>query len=123
MKAQFATIEALVALSITLSTILLTESLLNLSAFTFNHQNSELKLIAAVYDIESQITQNSTISTCINRSYNKTSCLKNFTVYYDALYGISKINVISNGTFTPNNNTEAFCTMHEGGSKICVQVG
>ncbi|MCL4365179.1 MAG: hypothetical protein M1569_02940 [Candidatus Marsarchaeota archaeon] len=117
MKLQFATIEAIASLIIAVSSMSAAASILNNYQHYYTMSRSNVSASAAAYDLLSQLSQNSTSQQCIT---NASGAACNFS-YYDWIYGIRSIGIISN-TSMPQDYSNIYCANESSESMVCVGV-
>ena len=119
MKAQFATIESLMALSIALSALAVTGRIAYSYQQSFDAARLSAESSAAAYDLIMQLSSNSTAESCLRASYNGSQCLGRYYALYRSAYGIGAIGVISGNINSAYANS--YCA-EGGGGIICVGV-
>ena len=117
MKLQFATIEAIASLIIAVSSMSAAASILNNYQHYYTMARSNASASAAAYDLLSQLSQNSASQQCVS---NASGGACNFS-YYDRIYGIRSIGIISNNSMHQGYSS-IFCANESSESMVCVGV-
>lgn len=121
MKAQFATLEALLSLAIAISAASATGYIIASSGYAFNAQREVISRSAAAFDFIMQVTQNRTSEECLAiAESNGSNCLDSYMQYYRYVYGIKHIGVIGKNT-TGYNYSEVYCSTGQSG-QFCIGV-
>jgi uncharacterized ion transporter superfamily protein YfcC len=96
MKAQFATIEAGIALVLVASAVGFASSLVNSSTASLASQSASLQKSIAVYDIFNALERNATYNACIAQLYlgNQTGCVAGAERYFDSVFGMNGIGIL-----------------------------
>jgi hypothetical protein len=121
LKAQFATLEALLSLTVVLSTASVAGGIIANSERSVGYERAGISRASAAYDFMMQLALNSSASECLSRFESEGSdCLNNYTQYYRYVYGIRQMGVI-----VPNasgyNYSEVYCSNGTSGL-LCVGV-
>lgn len=118
MKAQFATIESLISLSLIIAFIYFGSTLLNGSNASFYSSSKTLSLNAAGYDFVHQLYQNQTFDYCFSQvnSSARYACIENYLKEYAAVYQTNNIAfVVGNATFGNSSQTNSIlCAQFAG---------
>ena len=95
MKAQFATVEAGIALALVVSAVGFASSLINSSTANFASQSTSLQRSIAAYDIFNALERNSTYNTCVLQLYNggQTGCMAGIEQSISVIFGIGSISI------------------------------
>lgn len=113
MKAQFATIEAMISLVLVASAMTFVSSQTNSATANFNAQRSMLQRSAALYDIVNALRQNLTANNCLSELYltNQSGCMQNLTETYAKIFGLSSAEIAGTEGQLQNNtqNTTSSC--------------
>jgi len=124
-KAQFATVEALLSLILVVGITLSASMILNSYSSENYIASRETSAAAEIYDIESNANVNATLKSCINyAAQGNTTCLGSYIQYYSHVYGQGGI------VFVVNNRSvgslsgayEIECMPIEEG-EACIEVG
>ncbi len=118
MRLQFATIEAVVSLIIAVSATSAAAAMINNYQHYYSMERSNASASSAAYDLLNQLSQNSVAAQCIG---NASAAVCNFSAYYDRIYGISGIGIVSVGGH-PHNYTSIYCANESSGNLTCVWV-
>lgn len=123
MKAQFATIEAIVSLLLTIAVIGFVQMTINNSN---GREYSARQLLAAnlaSYDFISQISENQSVAECVN-SYiigNK-KCLLNYIQEYVSIYGLNSFRVVLGDGSISGKGTMCFpYNSMPGEEELCIE--
>lgn len=121
MKAQFATLEALLSLAIAISAASAAGYMIASSGYALNAGHETISRSAAAYDFIMQLTLNRSSEECLAiTESNGSSCLGSYAQYYRYVYGIKRIGVI--GKNTPSYNySEVYCSVGQSG-QFCIGV-
>ncbi len=95
MKAQFATVEAGIALALVVSAVGFASSLVNSSTANLASQSASLQRSIAVYDIFNALRQNSTYNSCVLQLYDggQAACVSGIEQNLSAIFGIGGISI------------------------------
>ena len=116
MKAQFATIEAIIALSIALSAMYFGAESISAAQHSLFLERYNASSAAAAYDFLDQLEANYSTRQCI---YNA-QCQASYSAYYQRIYGIVRIGIIK-GNSTAGNYSKVYCR-EVSNSTVCVGV-
>ena len=122
MKAQFATVEAIISLVTVIAAIGVLNAQIN------NYVNGEysarrsLELTLATSDFLVQLTHNVSLQKCIqNVQTNNTTCILGYLNYYKKAYGLENFSIVfGNGSISsPNSKCFPYNSAY-GKSEICI---
>ena len=130
MKAQFATMESLISLSLIISFIALGSMAINMSNTSFYANSKSLNTNIAAYDFVQQLHQNSSFGYCMSEknSSERYSCAENYMNLYKAVYGESNL-MFAAGNATlgySNRSTSKTCSLYvnfSGSLLVCLIQG
>ncbi len=121
MRAQFATIEALMALTLALSTATAISQALGTYQHDYNSQYSNLSMAVAAHDFIQQMSSNATAQYCMDGyAQDHSGCMSNYTGYYMSVYGLSAIGVVEQSA--GYNYSKVYCGAPGGYNLICIGV-
>jgi hypothetical protein len=108
-KAQFATIEAMLSLLAILSAVSLVASQINHSTAELGAQRIRMREAMAAYDLINEIQHNSSANECIMSLYSSddAACAEKISNDYSAIFGIGGINL--SFVSQPNASTTGKC--------------
>ncbi len=119
MKAQFATMEAILSLVIVVSSLALYSRTMPSMQEYLLHASQNASLSAASYDFISQMMENKSTYSCVTSS-DPSPCMQNYSSYYQKIYGIKRIGIIS-GSSQSISYSKMYCGMISG-NYLCVGV-
>lgn len=121
MKAQFAILEAMVALAVAISVTIFCINAISSEGRSSAISETQLRLSAAEYDFIRGIYGNESMGTCI-KSYlsGNTGCMIKYKMYYKRVYGLGSFRIIGeNGS----RNGEIRCFPYTNYTEICILAG
>lgn len=132
MRAQFAVIEAAMAMFLIVSAVSFTAAELSVSNRNYYSENSKLMQSIAIYDAADQISRNASANECIALSTSGSSpgCMGNLTKSYEIAFGLEVFEIIAPGLEagkSASNRTircfPVFLRLANGTREICFIAG
>jgi len=121
MKAQFATIEAIIGLLLVVAALAFARVAINSHNGNAYVSRQAAASDFAAYDLINQLSQNASAMSCIdNYSVGDAPCLE----YYKPIYGLSSFDIFIVGNGTPSYTGSARCFPYESGEgyeELCVE--
>lgn len=122
MKAQFATVEAIMALAAVVMVIGVLNAQINSYAGGESGAKRSLELMFATSDFLAQLTNNASLQKCVqNAPTGGSACMLGYLNYYKETYGLENLSIIfGNGSISlPNSKCFPYNSIH-GASEICI---
>lgn len=111
MKAQFATIEAGMALAMIASAIAFVSTWSNSSTAGLDAQSASLQRSVAIYDIFNALERNATYNVCVSQLYlgNETGCLGGIEGFFAGIFGMTSVRIGMAGASSSEQNSTGAC--------------
>ncbi len=125
MRAQFATIEAILAMFLVLSAVSFVSVGISLGDRNYYSESGKLVQSIAIYDAADQIAKNLSANDCIALSGagNNPACARNLTESYKTAFGLSQFEIVAAGfaigNSTKNSTTSCFPIFFESANATC----